>query len=70
MKKVRNAARSKAEAESVTVREAARRLGCGLKRIYDLVWSGQLEAQKVNKQWRIPVKAIEERIKGREQNVC
>jgi excisionase family DNA binding protein len=67
--KIRKMVVTKTAPASMTVREAAQRLGCGLKRAYDLVWSGQLKAQKVGKQWRIPMKSVEDRIKAREQNV-
>lgn len=70
MKKMRRKARREIGGASMTVREAARRLGCGIKRTYDLVWSGQLEAQKIGKQWRIPMKAVQDRIDAREQSVC
>ena len=49
----------------LSVREAARRLGCTLKYIYDLVYSGRLPAQKDGQQWRIPAEAVETRLRQR-----
>jgi excisionase family DNA binding protein len=45
--------------------EAARRLGVGLDYLYSLLWTGKLEARKVNKQWRVSREAVEARLKGR-----
>ena len=47
------------------VREAAKQLGVSIKFVYDLVWAGKLEAEKVGKTWRIPASAIEARLKVR-----
>jgi len=44
--------------------EAARRLGVGLDYLYSLLWTGKLQGRKVGKQWRIPVEAIEARLKA------
>jgi len=50
------------DSESLGVREAAQRLGCTTKYVYDLLYSRRLRgAQKVGKIWSIPVKAIEAR---------
>jgi excisionase family DNA binding protein len=43
--------------------EAARRLGIGLDYLYSLLWTGKLRGLKVGKQWRIPAKAVEARLK-------
>lgn len=43
--------------------ETARRLGVGLDYLYSLLWTGKLQARKVGKQWRIPVEAVEARLK-------
>jgi excisionase family DNA binding protein len=50
---------------SIGIREAARKLSCSLKNIYDLVYAGKLPAEKVARQWRIPIEAIEARLKQR-----
>ena len=51
--------------EAVSIRDAARRLGVSIRFVYDLVWSGKLPAQKVDKMWRIPASAIDARLKRR-----
>jgi len=55
----------------VTVREAAIKLGCTLKFVYDLLYAGRLAgAAKVGRTWRIPVSTVEARIRscgGRQQ---
>jgi excisionase family DNA binding protein len=45
--------------------EAARKLAVGLDYLYSLLWTGKLEGRKVGKQWRIPVAAVEARMKQR-----
>jgi excisionase family DNA binding protein len=45
--------------------ESARRLGVGLDYLYSLLWTGKLPGRKVGKTWRIPVSAIEARLKQR-----
>lgn len=45
--------------------EAARRLGIGLDYLYSLLWTGKLEGRKVGKRWRIPLEAVEARLKRR-----
>jgi excisionase family DNA binding protein len=55
----------KRTAEAVSIREAARQLGISIRFVYDLVWSGKLQAQKVDKVWRIPASAIQARLKQR-----
>jgi hypothetical protein len=35
--------------------------------LYRLMWSGKLEAEKVNERWRVPLAAIEARLREREQ---
>jgi excisionase family DNA binding protein len=48
----------------LSVREAALQLRCTLKFIYDLLWAGRLQgAQKVGRTRRIPVEAVEARIR-------
>ena len=51
----------------LTVPEAARRLGCSLKFVYDLVYAGKLGAEKVEGRWRIPLAAIDARRRQRAQ---
>jgi excisionase family DNA binding protein len=46
---------------------AARRLGIGVDYLYKLLWAGKLGAQKVNERWRVPLTAIEERLREREE---
>jgi excisionase family DNA binding protein len=52
--------------ETLSVIEAARKMGVTLKYIYDLVQAGKLTATKQHKKWRISAKALDERIKNRE----
>jgi excisionase family DNA binding protein len=44
---------------TLSVREAARQLGCTLKYIYDLLYSGRLAGEKFGRQWRIPAEALD-----------
>jgi excisionase family DNA binding protein len=53
--------------KEVSAIEAARRLGVGLDYLYSLLWTGKLEGRKVGKQWRIPIEAVETRVKERGQ---
>lgn len=51
----------------LNVREAISRLGCTRTYIYDLLCEGKLPgAQKKGREWRIPLAAIEQRLKERE----
>ena len=45
--------------------EAARTLGIGLDYLYSLLWTGKLEGRKLGKQWKIPVRAVESRLRKR-----
>jgi excisionase family DNA binding protein len=45
--------------------EAARRLQVGLDYLYSLLWTGKLAARKVGGKWRVPVEAVEARLKRR-----
>lgn len=47
------------------VRDTAKALGVSIKFVYDLIWAGKLEADKVGKVWRVPTLAIETRLKQR-----
>ena len=51
--------------KTIGIREAARTLGFTLKYVYDLVHSGRLPAQKIDRQWRIALSAVEARLKAR-----
>jgi len=53
--------------ESSLHRCGQRRLGCTIKYVYDLTYSGKLGAEKVAWRWRIPLSKIEERLKRRGQ---
>jgi excisionase family DNA binding protein len=55
----------KRKTEAVSIRDAARQLGVSIRFVYDLVWSGKLPAQKVDKVWRIPAEAIQNRLRAR-----
>lgn len=51
---------------TLSPREASIRLGCGMKRIYELLYSQKLRAAKVKGRWAIPASEIESRLKQRE----
>ena len=51
--------------EMMGIRDAARKLNYTLKYVYDLVYLGKLPAKKVARQWRIPLSAVEERLRQR-----
>jgi excisionase family DNA binding protein len=53
--------------ETIGVREAAQRLGFTMKYLYDLIYTGRLEAKKVGRSWRIPAQTVEARLKQRAQ---
>lgn len=46
--------------QTMSVREAARRLGISLKAVYDALWAGRLPAEKIGGNWQIPLGAVEE----------
>jgi excisionase family DNA binding protein len=48
------------------VRQAALKLGCTLKYVYDLIYAGKLPSEKSGREWRIPATAVEGRRKSRE----
>ena len=52
--------------KDLSPREAAQRLGVALSYLYSLIWTGRLEAEKVNTRWRIPSAAVEQRLRQRE----
>jgi excisionase family DNA binding protein len=41
--------------QTIGVKETARRFGCTLKYVYDLLYAGRLPGRKVGKTWSIPV---------------
>lgn len=48
---------------SLSVREAAVRMGCTLKYVFDLLYSERLPgAKKVGGRWQIPAEAVESRL--------
>jgi excisionase family DNA binding protein len=49
------------EQMELTATEACRRLGISLDYLYRLLYSQRLPARKVDKTWRIPAAAVEER---------
>ena len=52
--------------KTLKVRTTAQRLGHTLNYIYGLIYSGRLPAEKVGREWRIPTRAVENRLKERE----
>jgi excisionase family DNA binding protein len=53
------------DTRTIGIREAARKLNFTLKYVYDLVYLGKLPATKTGRQWRIPLSAVEARLKRR-----
>lgn len=56
----------KSAVKTYTVPESARAMRCTLKYIYDLVYSGRMEATKVAGRWRIPVSEVNARLAKRD----
>ena len=50
--------------KTISVAEYARAKGHPLSYVYAMVWSGKLPANKVGRVWRIPVSAVEGRIRA------
>jgi excisionase family DNA binding protein len=50
---------------TIGVREAARKLDFTIKYIYDLLYMGKLPGEKIGRLWRIPLSAVEARLKAR-----
>ncbi|MGB6788286.1 MAG: helix-turn-helix domain-containing protein [Candidatus Acidiferrales bacterium] len=50
-----------AKEKMLNPREAAQRLNVGLQRLYVLLYSGKLRAEKQGNRWMIPASAITER---------
>lgn len=49
--------------EQLSVGEAARKLGITLDGVYRLLYAGKLAASKSDGKWRIPVAALEARLR-------
>ena len=50
------------EAYETSALDAAKRLGIDLNRLYVLLRLGRIDGRKVNGEWRVPEKAVEERL--------
>ena len=54
---------------TITVREAALKLGVGVDWVYQLIWSGKIEAAQVGRTWKVDKASVEARLKQtREQH--
>lgn len=51
---------------NLTVREVAKKLGCTLKYVYDLLYAGKLHSHKAGRHWCIPASAVEKLLAQRE----
>lgn len=51
--------------KEISAIEAARRLGVGLDYLYSLLWTGKLDARKVDRQWCVSTAAVEARLNKR-----
>lgn len=49
--------------KTLTPREAAVILGCGMKRLYELLYAQKIPATKVKSRWAIPASAVESRVR-------
>ena len=55
--------------DTMTVREAAKKLGCTLKYVYDLLYAGRFKgARKVGRSWAIPEVSIKTILNKRERD--
>jgi excisionase family DNA binding protein len=54
------------KAKELSPREAAQRLRVRLDSVYSLIWAGKLQAHKLDGRWRIPVEAVDTRLKEKE----
>jgi excisionase family DNA binding protein len=50
---------------SMTIPEAARRLGVSYHRVYNMVMRGQLKAERVGSGWAVDARSVEERRSAR-----
>lgn len=55
----------RSQKNEISAVKAAQRLGVGLDYLYGLLWTRKLEGRKVGKRWRIPLSAVEARLKQR-----
>ena len=53
------------EDKTISVREAAQRLGVSMKQVYNLLWDGRLNGQKIDGQWCVSAEDIQERLTAR-----
>jgi excisionase family DNA binding protein len=53
------------DTKTIGVREAARLLKFTIKYVYDLLYTGKLPGSKQARQWRIPLSAVEARLRQR-----
>jgi excisionase family DNA binding protein len=51
--------------ETLTVSEAARRLGISLDGVYRLLYAGKLGGTKADGKWQIPAAAVGQRLQDR-----
>lgn len=51
--------------KELSPREVAQRLCVRLDSVYSLIWAGKLKAHKLDGRWRIPVEAVEARLRQR-----
>ena len=56
---------TKPEVPVLSAKEAARKLGTCLDRVYSLIWAEKLPAKKVEGRWFVPLAAVEERLRKR-----
>jgi excisionase family DNA binding protein len=55
------------ETRTIGVRETARKLNVTITYVYSLLYSGKLPAEKLARQWSIPLSAVESWLKKRGQ---
>lgn len=53
------------KANEITPRATAQKLGVSLYFVYQSLWAGKLPGRKVGRGWRIPMAAVEDRLKKR-----
>ena len=54
------------QGKELTATQSCRRLGITLDALYRLLYAGKLPGRKVEGIWRIPLSAVEQRLKERE----
>jgi excisionase family DNA binding protein len=55
---------SETEKQTVTVDEAARRLGLGRNATYEAVRKGEVPALRIGKRWLVPIAVLNRMLKG------